>query len=70
MKAVFFENPADFGKWLRKNHATAREILVGFYKKNSGRPGMTWPESSDEAVCVGWIGRVRKRVALPRREAE
>ena len=62
MKAVFFETPAGFGKWLRKNHAAEREILVGFHKKDSGKPSMTWPESVDEALCFGWIDGVRRRV--------
>jgi uncharacterized protein YdeI (YjbR/CyaY-like superfamily) len=62
VKAVFFETPAGFGKWLRKNHAAEREILVGFYKRESGTPSMTWPESVDEALCFGWIDGVRRRV--------
>lgn len=33
---------------------------MGFYKKNSGKPSITWPESVDEALCFGWIDGVRK----------
>ena len=40
----------------------ADELWVGFYKKNSGKPSITWPESVDEALCFGWIDGVRKRV--------
>lgn len=58
----FFATPADFRKWLEKHHATERELLVGFYKKDSGKPSITWPESVDEALCVGWIDGVRKRI--------
>ena len=57
---VFFATPADFRAWLEKHHETERELLVGFYKKGSGRPGITWPESVDEALCFGWIDGVRK----------
>jgi hypothetical protein len=32
-----------------KNHETANELWVGYYKKNSGLPSLTWPESVDEA---------------------
>ncbi|HVT05731.1 MAG TPA: YdeI/OmpD-associated family protein [Thermoanaerobaculia bacterium] len=60
--ATFFANPTAFRKWLKKNHATESELLVGFYKKDSGRPSMTWPESVDEALCFGWIDGVRKRI--------
>lgn len=58
----FFRTPSDFRNWLRKNHETARELWVGFYKKNSGKPSITWQESVDEALCFGWIDGVRKRV--------
>jgi uncharacterized protein YdeI (YjbR/CyaY-like superfamily) len=56
----FFDTPAAFRKWLEKNHETATELLVGYYKKNSGKPSMTWPESVDQALCYGWIDGVRK----------
>lgn len=62
MKITFFPRPADFRKWLEKNHATTKELLVGFHKKDSGRPSIIWPESVDEALCFGWIDGVRKRV--------
>ncbi len=43
-------------------HATEQELWVGFYKKNSGKPSITWPESVDEALCVGWIDGIRKSI--------
>ena len=58
----FFATPADFRKWLAAHHETASELWVGFYKKESGRPGITWPQSVDEALCVGWIDGIRKRL--------
>jgi len=56
----FFPAPADFRAWLAANYATAAELWVGFYKKGSGRPSITWPESVDQALCFGWIDGVRK----------
>jgi uncharacterized protein YdeI (YjbR/CyaY-like superfamily) len=60
MKPTFFAKPADFRKWLEKHHADAEELLVGFHKKDSGLPSITWPESVDQALCFGWIDGVRK----------
>jgi uncharacterized protein YdeI (YjbR/CyaY-like superfamily) len=40
----------------------ATELWVGFYKKDSGKPSITWAESVDEALCFGWIDGIRKRV--------
>ncbi len=62
MKPEFFQTPADFGTWLEKNHATATELWVGFYKKDSGKPSITWPESVDQALCFGWIDGIRQGV--------
>jgi uncharacterized protein YdeI (YjbR/CyaY-like superfamily) len=36
------------------------ELLVGFYKKSSGKPSITYHEALDEALCVGWIDGVRR----------
>ena len=57
----FFPTPADLRLWFTKHHTTATEHWVGFYKKGSGRPSITWPESVDEALCHGWIDGIRKR---------
>ena len=57
---AFFATPAEFRAWLDEHHATETELLVGFYKKGSGKPSITWPESVDEALCHGWIDGVRR----------
>ena len=62
MKPKFFRTAADLRAWLKKNHATATELWVGFYTKDSGKPSITWPESVDQALCFGWIDGIRKRV--------
>lgn len=62
MKPTFFETPAKFRAWLRSHHEKATELLVGFYKKDSGKPSITWPESVGEALCYGWIDGVRRRI--------
>lgn len=62
MTPTFFETPARFRVWLRKHHKTAAELWVGFYKKATGKPSLTWQEAVDEALCFGWIDGIRKRV--------
>ena len=59
---MFFATPAKFRAWLRKNHRTADELVVGFYKKGSGIPSITWPEAVDEALCFGWIDGIRRSI--------
>jgi uncharacterized protein YdeI (YjbR/CyaY-like superfamily) len=57
---TFFATPEAFRAWLLAHHESARELWVGFYKKGSGRPSITWPESVDEALSFGWIDGIRK----------
>jgi len=60
MEARFFRSAAEFRRWLARNHRKASEVLVGFYKKSSGKPSITYHEALDEALCVGWIDGVRR----------
>jgi uncharacterized protein YdeI (YjbR/CyaY-like superfamily) len=62
MKIQFFASPADFRAWLEENHAREQELFVGFYKRDSGKPSITWPESVDAALCYGWIDGVRNSI--------
>jgi uncharacterized protein YdeI (YjbR/CyaY-like superfamily) len=62
MGLVFFPKQSDFRKWLEKNHESEKELLVGFYKVNCGKPSITWSQSVDEALCFGWIDGIRKSV--------
>jgi uncharacterized protein YdeI (YjbR/CyaY-like superfamily) len=58
---TFFKTPAAFRAWLEKHHAIADEVIVGFYRKDSGQPTITWSEAVDEAICFGWIDGIRRR---------
>ncbi len=60
MKPVFFRKQQDIRKWFENNHNKKDELLVGFYKKSSGKPSITWEESVDEALCFGWIDGIRR----------
>lgn len=58
----FFPNAAAFRAWLTKHHATAAELWLGFYRKDSGKGGLTYAEAVDEVLCFGWIDGIRKRI--------
>lgn len=60
MGAVFFTAAAAWREWLAAHHVTAAELQVGFYKRDAGRPSITYQEALDEALCYGWIDGVRK----------
>ncbi len=57
----FFASASELQAWFDENHAMVGELWLGYYKKGSGRPSVTWHEAVDEAICVGWIdGLVRR----------
>jgi uncharacterized protein YdeI (YjbR/CyaY-like superfamily) len=62
MAPTFFATPAELRRWFARHHANERELWLGFHKKQSRTPSVTWPEAVDEALCVGWIDGVRKRI--------
>lgn len=66
MEIAYFPSPAAFRAWLEQHHERAVELWVGYHKKGTGTPSMTWPESVDEALCFGWIDGVRRSVDAER----
>lgn len=62
IEPLFFPTPAAFRAWLAEHHASATELWVGFYKKATGRPSLTWPESVACALSYGWIDGIRKTI--------
>lgn len=59
---IFFKGPDEYRQWLEKNHDTAKELWIGFWKKSTGKPTLTWQECVDESLCFGWIDGVRKSI--------
>ena len=57
---TFFPEAADFEAWLAKHHTSVGHLWVGYYKKATGKPSVTWEETVDEALCYGWIDGIRK----------
>jgi hypothetical protein len=59
---VFFTSPDELRDWFDAHHETAAELWVGYHRKATGRPTVSWPQAVDEALCVGWIDGVRYRL--------
>jgi len=57
----FFATQAEFFAWFDANHAALPEAFVGFHKKGSGLPSITWPEAVDVTLCsAGSTGRASR----------
>ena len=61
MKPIYFESPQAFYDWLSQHHETETEVYVGYWKKHTAKPSLTWSEAVDQALCFGWIdGKVNR----------
>jgi uncharacterized protein YdeI (YjbR/CyaY-like superfamily) len=60
VELLYFPRPADLRKWFVKNHDKETELLIGFYKKGTGKASVDWEQSVEEALCFGWIDGVRR----------
>ena len=62
MDPIYFESAGAFRSWLEEHHQTAAEVLMGFHKRHTSRPSLTWSEAVDQALCFGWIDGIRRSV--------
>src|SRR2546427_12751496 len=53
---------AQWRTWLSRHHADRREIWLVYYKKGSGKTGISYEESVEEALCFGWIDGANKGI--------
>ena len=61
-KPIFFKSPAEYRAWLEQHHESAKELWIGFWKKSTGKPSLTWQQCVDESLCFGWIDGIRKSI--------
>ncbi|MGN6645126.1 MAG: YdeI/OmpD-associated family protein [Cytophaga sp.] len=47
-------------QWLTKHHRSEQSVWLLFYKKESGKPTISWSDAVEEALCFGWIDSKRK----------
>jgi uncharacterized protein YdeI (YjbR/CyaY-like superfamily) len=59
---IYFASPEEFRAWLEEHHERATEVWIGYWKKHTGKPSLTWSQAVDEALCFGWIDGVLRRV--------
>jgi uncharacterized protein YdeI (YjbR/CyaY-like superfamily) len=59
-KTLYVSNRKDWRAWLAKNHRSAAEIWLVYYKKHSGKPRIPYNDAVEEALCYGWIDSTLK----------
>jgi len=48
--------------WLAENHAISDGVWLVYYKKDTGKPTVTYDEAVEEALCFGWIDSVPNKL--------
>ena len=61
-KTLLVKNRLEWRRWLAKHHADSKEIWLVYYKKASGKSGITYEESVLEGVAYGWIEGQNKSI--------
>ena len=61
-EAVFFATAAELRRWYEQNHDKAPELIVGYWKKHTGRTGISHTEAIEQALCFGWIDSIGRRI--------
>jgi uncharacterized protein YdeI (YjbR/CyaY-like superfamily) len=54
-ETLLVHSAAEWREWLALHHAEKKEIWLVYYKKTSGKTGITYEESVEQALCFGWI---------------
>ncbi len=62
MYSLYLTNRNDWRRWLAKNHQKKKEVWLIFYKRNSGKPSLSYDASVEEALCYGWIDSRAKSI--------
>ncbi len=52
----------EWREWLAENHAQAAGIWFVYFKKQTGKPRVTYDEAVEEALCFGWIDSLPRKV--------
>jgi uncharacterized protein YdeI (YjbR/CyaY-like superfamily) len=52
---IYFERPEELRAWFERHHASATELVIGYWKANTGRPSLRWADAVRQALCFGWI---------------
>jgi uncharacterized protein YdeI (YjbR/CyaY-like superfamily) len=62
MEQLYVESLTDWRTWLQEHRESTSGVWLVFYRKESGKPSLTYEEAIEEALCYGWIDSIIKKV--------
>jgi uncharacterized protein YdeI (YjbR/CyaY-like superfamily) len=61
-KTLYVTERDDWRKWLKEHHTTEKEIWLICYRKETGKPRISYNDAVEEALCFGWIDSILKKI--------
>jgi len=63
---VEVEDRAAWRAWLEQHHSTVPAIWLLFWKRHTGKQGLSYEDAVQEALCFGWIDSIVKALDVDR----
>jgi uncharacterized protein YdeI (YjbR/CyaY-like superfamily) len=61
-KTLYVADRKSWRAWLRKNFCKEKEIWLVYYRKEAGKPRVSYNDAVEEALCFGWIDSTVKKI--------
>lgn len=62
MKTFIAQTAEQWRKWLDQHHDSESEVWLTFHKQHTGVASIAYLDALDEALCVGWVDSLVKRL--------
>jgi uncharacterized protein YdeI (YjbR/CyaY-like superfamily) len=62
MKTLLVQTLEQWRDWLDNHHASEPEVWLIFHKRHTGIASVAYKDALDEALCVGWVDSLVKRL--------
>jgi uncharacterized protein YdeI (YjbR/CyaY-like superfamily) len=62
MKTLLVQTIEQWRDWLDNHHASEPEVWLIFHKRHTGVASVAYKDALDEALCVGWVDSLVKRL--------
>jgi uncharacterized protein YdeI (YjbR/CyaY-like superfamily) len=61
-KTLYITERDEWRKWLKQHRRTKKEIWLIYYRKETGKPRISYNDAVEEALCFGWIDSILKKI--------
>ena len=62
MKTLYVTKRAEWRKWLEEHHGSENEIWLVYYRKETGKPRISYEDALNEALAFGWIDSIQRGI--------